>query len=150
MPHVRTWKFSSIFAARRRRHYSIPDRGDAGGHGDSVGYERLVRDIAKSIDKACVYRLVEAAAGKQIDYALGDVTICAKYARLAKRLDDTDGGRLSEEMDILTDTATYLIAPEDAWKRLKPVAASRYSLYVVRWLRMRSRHRTTMCRETAC
>lgn len=94
------------------------------GYGDSVGYERLVRDIAKkSIDKTMRFtdwskRPLEK---KQIDYALGDVTHLRKiYDRLAKHLDDT--GRadwLSEEMDILTDTATYLIAPEDAWKRLK-------------------------------
>ena len=57
----------------------------------------------------------------QIDYALGDVTHLRKiYDRLAKRLEDTGRAEwLSEEMDILTDTATYLIEPKDAWKRFK-------------------------------
>ena len=51
------------------------------GYGDPVGYERLVRDIAKkSIDKTMRFtdwskRLLE----KQIDYALGDVTHLRKY-----------------------------------------------------------------------
>ena len=64
------------------------------GYGDSVGYERLVRDIAKkSIDKTMRFTdWSKRPLEKQIDYALGDVTHLRKiYDRLAKRLDDTDG-----------------------------------------------------------
>ena len=94
------------------------------GYGDSVGYERLVRDIAKkSIDKTMRFTdwSKRPLGNKQIDYALGDVTHLRKiYDKLAKQLEDTGRAAwLSEEMDILTDTATYLIQPEDAWKRLK-------------------------------
>ena len=94
------------------------------GYGDSVGYERLVRDIArKSIDKTMRFTdwSKRPLGKKQIDYALGDVTHLRKiYDKLAKRLDETGrAGWLSEEMDILTDTGTYLIQPQDAWKRLK-------------------------------
>ena len=94
------------------------------GYGDSVGYERLVRDIAKkSIDKTMRFTdwSKRPLGKKQIDYALGDVTHLRKiYEKLSKRMEDTGRAEwLSEEMDILTDTSTYLIAPEDAWKRLK-------------------------------
>ena len=94
------------------------------GYGDSVGYERLVRNIAKkSIDKTMRFTdwSKRPLGNKQIDYALGDVTHLRKiYDKLAKQLEDTGRAAwLSEEMDILTDTATYLIQPEDAWKRLK-------------------------------
>ncbi len=47
------------------------------GYGDSVGYERLVRDIAKkSIDKTMRFTdwSRRPLGDKQIDYALGDVT----------------------------------------------------------------------------
>lgn len=94
------------------------------GYGDSVGYERLVRDIARqSIDKTMRFTdwSKRPLGKKQLDYALGDVTHLRKiYARLSKQLESS--GReswLSEEMAVLTDTGTYLIDPENAWKRLK-------------------------------
>ena len=94
------------------------------GYGDSVGYERLVRDLAKqSIDKTMRFTdwSKRPLGKKQIDYALGDVTHLRKiYRTLSSRMEKS--GRedwLSEEMDILTNIATYRIQPEDAWKRLK-------------------------------
>ena len=94
------------------------------GYGDSVGYERLVRDIAKkSIDKTMRFTdwAKRPLTSQQIEYAVGDVTHLRKiYQRLAGRLEETDRAKwLAEELDILTDTGTYLIKPEDAWKRLK-------------------------------
>jgi ribonuclease D len=94
------------------------------GYGDSVGYERLVRDIAKqSIDKTMRFTdwSKRPLGHKQLDYALGDVTHLRKiYDRLSEQLEETDRSPwLSEEMAILTDPGTYLINPEDAWKRLK-------------------------------
>ena len=94
------------------------------GYGDSVAYERLVRDIAKkSIDKTMRFTdwAKRPLAKQQIDYAIGDVTHLRKiYEQLEERLEETNRGEwLAEEVEILTDTATYLIRPEDAWRRLK-------------------------------
>ena len=94
------------------------------GYGDSVGYERLVRDIAKqSIDKTMRFTdwSKRPLGDKQIEYALGDVTHLRKiYTKLADRLASSDRESwLADEMDVLTDTATYLIDPDNAWKRLK-------------------------------
>ena len=94
------------------------------GYGDSVGYERLVRDIAKkSINKALRFTdwSKRPLAKKQIDYALGDVTHLRQiYSQLSSQIESN--GRtewLSEEMDILTNSRTYLTDPQDVWKRLK-------------------------------
>lgn len=94
------------------------------GYGDSVGYERLVRDLANgSVDKSMQYTdwMKRPLSAKQIRYALSDVThLRAIYARLSERLEAS--GRtpwLSEEMKVLTDLDTYRIDPENAWKRLK-------------------------------
>jgi ribonuclease D len=58
---------------------------------------------------------------KQLAYALADVThLRVVYQGLKQELDRT--GRehwLREEMDILTNPATYRTEPEDAWKRIK-------------------------------
>tara|TARA_B100000700_G_scaffold328517_1_gene446598 strand:+ start:112 stop:1266 length:1155 start_codon:yes stop_codon:yes gene_type:complete len=94
------------------------------GYGESVGYERLVRDIAKkSVDKTMRFTdwSRRPLDKKQIDYALGDVIHLREiYKEFDRQLAETGRAAwLLEEMDILTDTSTYLIAPEDAWKRLK-------------------------------
>lgn len=94
------------------------------GYGDSVGYERLVRDITRqSIDKTMRFTdwSKRPLGHKQLEYALGDVTHLRKiYDRLSKQLDSTGRAAwLSEEMAVLTNTGTYLIDPENAWKRLK-------------------------------
>jgi len=94
------------------------------GYGDAVGYDRLVSDIAKvSIDKSMRFTdwAKRPLTNKQIEYALGDVTHLREvYAYLSRKLEDN--GRtewLSEEMSILSNTETYVVMPEDAWKRLK-------------------------------
>ena len=94
------------------------------GYGDSVSYERLVRDLADgSVDKSMQFTdwMKRPLSAKQIRYALSDVThLRAIYARLSERLEAS--GRtpwLSEEMMVLTDLDTYRIDPENAWKRLK-------------------------------
>ena len=94
------------------------------GYGDSVGYERLVRDLAGgSVDKSMQFTdwMKRPLSAKQIRYALSDVThLRAIYAQLSERLEAS--GRtpwLSEEMTVLTDLDTYRIDPENAWKRLR-------------------------------
>ena len=94
------------------------------GFGDQVGYEAIVRRLAKAqIDKSSRFtdwsRL--PLSEKQLAYALSDVThLRIVYEKLKAELDRT--GRepwLAEEMDILTSPATYRTEPEDAWRRIK-------------------------------
>jgi ribonuclease D len=94
------------------------------GFGDQVGYETLVRKIAKaSLDKSSRFTdwsrrpLTEA----QLTYALADVTHLRQiYEHLAAELERT--GRthwMEEELGALTDSSAYVVEPDEAWKRLK-------------------------------
>ncbi len=94
------------------------------GFGDQVGYETLVRRIAKaSLDKSSRFTdwsrrpLSEA----QQHYALADVTHLRQiYEHLKRELEKS--GRthwMEEELGALTDSSTYVVDPEEAWKRLK-------------------------------
>ena len=94
------------------------------GFGDQVGYETLVRRIAKAkLDKSS--RFTDWArrplSDKQLTYAIGDVTHLREiYVSLSKRLESA--GReswVASEMKALTETSTYVVEPEHAWKRLK-------------------------------
>jgi ribonuclease D len=94
------------------------------GYGDQVGYETLVRQIARaSIDKSSRFTdwsrrpLSEA----QMAYALADVTHLRKiYEVLARRLAETGRGPwVEEELAVLTDPATYRTDPAEAWTRVK-------------------------------
>jgi len=94
------------------------------GFGDQVGYEAIVRRLAKAqIDKSSRFTdwSRRPLSEKQLAYALADVThLRVVYEALKQELDRT--GRehwLREEMDILTNPATYRTEPEDAWKRIK-------------------------------
>ncbi|MGZ9812449.1 ribonuclease D [Pseudoroseicyclus sp. H15] len=109
------------------------------GFGEQVGYETLVRKIAKAeVDKSSRFTdwsrrpLTEA----QQRYALADVThLRVIYESLSSRLEKT--GRkawVEEEMAVLTDPATYRTEPEDAWKRVKTRTQSPKFLAIVREL----------------
>ncbi|WP_373356913.1 ribonuclease D [Pseudoroseicyclus sp. CXY001] len=109
------------------------------GFGEQVGYETLVRKIAKAeIDKSSRFTdwsrrpLTDA----QMRYALADVThLRTVYESLSARLEQT--GRtpwVEEEMAVLTDPATYRTEPQDAWKRVKTRTASPKFLAIVREL----------------
>ena len=109
------------------------------GFGEQVGYETLVRKIARqSLDKTSRFTdwsrrpLTEA---QQI-YALADVTHLRDiYEHLAAKLAKTGREKwVAEEMQILTDPATYVIRPEDAWRRIKTRNGSGRFLAVVREL----------------
>ena len=106
------------------------------GFGDQVGYEAIVRRLAKAqIDKSSRFTdwSRRPLSEKQLIYALADVThLRVIYAELKQELDKT--GRehwLSEEMDILTNPATYRTEPEDAWKRIKVRLRSKKQLGVL-------------------
>ena len=97
----------------------------AGGYGEQIAYDALMRQILKvEIDKSS--RFTDWArrplSDAQLIYAAGDVTHLAKaYPRMVERLERE--GRLAwveEEMEALSDPAAYDTDPENAWRRLKP------------------------------
>ena len=94
------------------------------GFGEQVGYETLVRKIAKeSLDKSSRFTdwsrrpLTEA----QKKYAIADVTHLREiYEFLDDQLKKT--GReawVQEEEAVLLNPETYINRPEEAWKRVK-------------------------------
>ncbi len=94
------------------------------GFGDQVGYEQLVRRLAKAqIDKGA--RFADWAArpltGKLLAYALSDVThLRTAYRKLRERI--RSAGRedwIAGDMAALENAGTYITEPEDAWKRVK-------------------------------
>ena len=94
------------------------------GFGDQVGYEKLVAKLARaSIDKT--QRFTDWArrplTRKMYDYAISDVThLRVVYDKIAARLArDGRASWLAEEMETLTDPATYRLEPSDAWLRVK-------------------------------
>lgn len=109
------------------------------GYGEQVGYETLVRKIAKaSLDKSSRFTdwsrrpLTDA----QQTYALADVThLRVIYENLAANL-EASGRRpwVEEELAILTDPGTYVVEPEEAWKRVKTRTHSGKFLAIVREL----------------
>jgi ribonuclease D len=109
------------------------------GFGEQVGYETLVRKIAKqSLDKTSRFtdwsrRPLTAA---QETYALADVTHLREiYEFLAAEIKKS--GReawVEEEMDVLKSPGTYVVAPEDAWKRIKTRTSSGKFLAAVKEL----------------
>lgn len=106
------------------------------GFGEQVGYEALVRKLAKAqIDKSSRFTdwSRRPLTDKQLAYALSDVThLRIVYEKLKAELDRT--GRehwLREEMDILTSPATYRTEPEDAWQRIKVRLKSKKQLGVL-------------------
>jgi ribonuclease D len=109
------------------------------GFGEQAGYETLVRKIAKQpVDKTSRFtdwsrRPLSAA---QKSYALADVThLRLVYENLAKELERSGrAGWVAEELQVLTDPATYINRPEDAWQRVKTRTNSPKFLAVVREL----------------
>lgn len=94
------------------------------GYGDSIGYEKLVMSLADAtLDKST--RITDWSrrplTQRQIDYALGDVThLRVIYKKLNRQLEKSGRSHwLSEEMSDLTNPETYIIRPENAWRRLK-------------------------------
>ena len=109
------------------------------GFGEQVGYETLVKRIAKqALDKSSRFTdwsrrpLTEA----QKKYALADVThLRVIYEYLAAELERTGRARwVAEELAVLTDPETYITRPEDAWQRVKTRTNSPRFLAVVREL----------------
>lgn len=109
------------------------------GFGEQVGYETLVRKITKQpLDKTSRFTdwsrrpLTDA----QKTYALADVThLRGIYEFLAEKLEETGRSRwVREELTVLTSPDTYVIPPQEAWRRVKTRTSSPKFLAVVREL----------------
>ena len=109
------------------------------GFGEQVGYETLVKKITRqSLDKTSRFTdwsrrpLTDA----QKAYALADVThLRGIYEHLSSELRRTGRtGWVEEELSLLTDPATYVVEPSEAWRRLKTRTNSGRFLAVVREL----------------
>ncbi|MEM1273606.1 MAG: ribonuclease D [Pseudomonadota bacterium] len=109
------------------------------GHGDQVGYETLVRKIARAgLDKSSRFTdwSRRPLTPAQQSYALADVTHLRQiYEHLAAELKRT--GRVAwveEELGQLTDSSTYVVDPDEAWRRLKVRSNSGKFLAIVKEL----------------
>lgn len=109
------------------------------GFGEQVGYETLVRKITKQpLDKTSRFTdwsrrpLMEA----QKTYALADVThLRAIYEYLSAELEKTKRLKwVQEELQVLAAPETYVVRPEEAWKRVKTRTNSGRFLAIVREL----------------
>ena len=116
------------------------------GFGEQVGYETLVRRIARApLDKSS--RFTDWArrplSDAQKAYALADVThLRVIYEHLDAELERT-GRRhwVEEELAVLTDPATYVTEPAEAWRRIRTRTATPRFLAVLRELaRFREAH----------
>ena len=109
------------------------------GFGEQVGYETLVRKIAKqSLDKTSRFTdwSHRPLSKAQKSYAVADVTHLRQiYTFLAAKLEQTGRTRwVSEELATLTDPETYTSRPEEAWQRVKTRTNSPRFLAIVREL----------------
>ncbi len=111
------------------------------GYGEQVGYETLVRSIAKAtLDKSSRFTdwSQRPLSKAQKTYALADVThLRHVYEHLNTKLHES--GRLSwvkEEMATLLDPATYSTDPKEAWLRLKMRTTSPRFVAIARELAM--------------
>ena len=94
------------------------------GYGDQVGYETLVRQIARAqVDKSSRFTdwSRRPLSQAQMTYALADVTHLRRiYEVLSQQLEETGrSGWVEEEVAVLTDPATYRADPAEAWTRIK-------------------------------
>ena len=109
------------------------------GFGEQVGYETLVRKIAnKPVDKTSRFTdwSRRPLSDAQKTYALADVTHLRQiYEFLAAKLDDTGRARwVAEELQTLTNSDTYDIAPQEAWRRIRTRTNSPRFLAIAREL----------------
>ena len=120
------------------------------GYGESVGYGALVAQTTKgSIDKTSQFTdwSRRPLTQKQLDYAMADVTWLREvYEHLRDRLAAKNRTSwMEQEMAPLTDMATYDVAPEDAWRRLKSRARKPIELetmkHVAAWRERQARER---------
>ena len=93
------------------------------GFGEQVGYETLVRKVAhENLDKTSRFTdwSPRPLSNAQKTYALADVTHLRDiYEFLEGKLAQSGRARwVAEEPEILNDPETYVVRPEEAWKRV--------------------------------
>lgn len=109
------------------------------GHGDQVGYETIVRRVAKAqVDKSSRFTdwSRRPLSTKQLRYALADVTHL-RVVHEALQGDLVRNGRahwVDEEMSILTSPLTYAADPDEAWRRVKARSTNPRFLAIIREL----------------
>ncbi|MEM9370626.1 MAG: ribonuclease D [Pseudomonadota bacterium] len=107
------------------------------GHGDQVGYETIVRRIARAeIDKSSRFTdwSRRPLTEKQLRYARSDVTHL-RQVFLALKDEVERSGRahwVAEEMAILTSPDTYINDPDMMWTRVKARSNNPKFLAVIR------------------
>ncbi|MEL6476462.1 MAG: ribonuclease D [Pseudomonadota bacterium] len=109
------------------------------GHGDQVGYETIVRRIAKAqIDKSSRFTdwSRRPLSQKQLAYALADVThLRVVHDALQEELTRSNRAHwVDEEMAILTSPETYVTDPDEAWRKVKARSTNPRFLAIVREL----------------
>ncbi|MBD3677855.1 MAG: ribonuclease D [Rhodobacteraceae bacterium] len=109
------------------------------GFGEQVGYETLVRKVAKqSLDKTSRFTdwSRRPLSDAQKTYALADVThLRVIYEELSSQIAKSKRQKwVEEELEVLTTPETYIIKPEEAWKRVKTRTNSGKFLSMVREL----------------
>ena len=109
------------------------------GFGEQVGYETLVKRIAKEqIDKSSRFTdwSRRPLSDAQKKYALADVTHLRKvYEFLADKLKRQNREPwVAEELKILTSPETYIARPEEAWQRIRTRTTSPRFLGIVKAL----------------
>ena len=109
------------------------------GFGEQVGYETLVKKIAKAtVDKATRFTdwTKRPLTKKQISYAASDVThLRVIYEFLDEQLHRN--GRhhwLKDELSTLANSETFEVSPDSAWKRIRTSSNSGKYLAVLREL----------------
>ncbi|MBW6417098.1 ribonuclease D [Celeribacter sp. PS-C1] len=109
------------------------------GFGEQVGYETLVRKIAKeSLDKTSRFTdwsrrpLTQA----QESYALADVTHLRVIYEFLRDEIKREGREkwVAEELEVLMSPETYVVKPDDAWMRVKTRTSSGKFLAAVKEL----------------
>lgn len=109
------------------------------GFGEQVGYETLVRKIAKQpLDKTSRFTdwSRRPLSSAQKAYALADVTHLRQiYEFLNKKLiQSARRGWVEEEIATLMNPETYITRPQDSWQRIKTRSSSPRFLAIVRAL----------------
>ncbi len=109
------------------------------GFGEQVGYETLVRKIAKeSLDKTSRFTdwSRRPLTPAQENYALADVTHLRRiYEFLRDEIARSNREKwVAEEMEILLSPETYVIEPDEAWQRVKTRTSSGKFLAAVKEL----------------
>ncbi|RJL08646.1 ribonuclease D [Paracoccus siganidrum] len=109
------------------------------GFGEQVGYETLVRKIARAnLDKSSRFTdwSRRPLSDAQKSYALADVThLRAIYEFLSAELKRNDRESwLAEEIAVLESSETYITRPEDAWQKVRTRTNSPRFLAILREL----------------